>query len=133
MTAFTLIDETRPARPRRPSRDAGVRLPAAALAAALGWELKPEGLCRGAVCVPARDVVDTDGVDLVGLASALGRPLALDVEARMAVLGASAADRAARLRSLDAPDFTLPDVHGAPHTLSRYRGRKVFLLAYASG
>lgn len=131
MTAFTLLDETVPTTVDAVVRADGVRLPATALAA-LGWELKAEGLCRGPVCVPARTIGDADGVDLAGLAAALGRPLALDVDEGAAVLGASAADRSARLRSLDAPDFTLPDVHGTPHTLSAYRGRKVFLLAYAS-
>jgi peroxiredoxin len=31
-----------------------------------------------------------------------------------------------------APDFTLPDLDGRMHSLSDYRGKKVFLLAWAS-
>ena len=132
MTAFTLLDETRPVTVDATVRDDGVRLSGVALESALGWTLEPEGLCRGPVCLPARGLVDADGVDLRAFAEALGRPLALDVEERVAALGASASDRSSRLTSLEAPDFTLPDVHGAPHTLSQYRGRKVLLLAYAS-
>ena len=50
----------------------------------------------------------------------------------IACLGASAAERGHQLRSLDAPEFTLPDLDGRPHTLSEHRGRKVLLLAWAS-
>jgi hypothetical protein len=31
-----------------------------------------------------------------------------------------------------APDFTLPDLDGRLHSLSRYRGKKVFLFCWAS-
>jgi len=132
VSTFTLIDETRPVTVDATVRPDGVRLAPAAVERALGWTLKPEGLCRGPLCIPARGIVDADGVDLAGLAHTLGRPLALDADAGAAALGASAAERSAQLESLEAPDFTLPDVHGTPHTLSQYRGRKVFLLAYAS-
>jgi peroxiredoxin len=37
-----------------------------------------------------------------------------------------------RLVSLTAPDFTLPDLDGRLYTLSQFRGRKVFLVAWAS-
>ena len=60
------------------------------------------------------------------------RPLALDVDERAAYLGASAAERGAQLATLQAPDFTLPDLSGRLHSLSDYRGKKVLLVAYAS-
>jgi hypothetical protein len=60
------------------------------------------------------------------------RPLAVDHEEGVAYLGVSAPTRAAALASLDAPDFTLPDLDGRPHSLSAHRGRKVLLVAYAS-
>jgi cytochrome oxidase Cu insertion factor (SCO1/SenC/PrrC family) len=56
----------------------------------------------------------------------------LDVGERAACLGAAASERARRLASLEAPDFTLPDVDGRPHTLSGFRGKKVLLVAWAS-
>jgi len=37
-----------------------------------------------------------------------------------------------RLRSLEAPDFTLPDLDGKLHSLSDYRGKKVLLMSWAS-
>ena len=112
-----------------------VRVAAESVREALGWELKPEGLCRGSVCVPVADpasLADADGIDLEALAAALGRPLALDVDERAAVLGVAAADRTAELASLEAPDFSLPDLAGRLHSLSEHRGKKVLLIAYAS-
>jgi hypothetical protein len=106
-----------------------------ALRDALGLELKPEGLCVGPACYPVRDphrLAGADGIDLAECAATLGRPLAVDLGARAAYLGASAADRGARLRSLEAPDFTLPDLDGRLHSLSSYRGKKVLLVAHAS-
>ena len=44
----------------------------------------------------------------------------------------SAAERAKTLSSLEAPDFTLPDLDGRLHSLSEQRGKKVLLVAYAS-
>jgi hypothetical protein len=101
----------------------------------LGWELKPEGLCQGDVCVPVADgdaLANADGIDLAALADVLRRPLALDAEEGAAVLGVPAAERRAQLDTLEAPDFTLPGIDGTLHTLSDHRGKKVLLIAYAS-
>lgn len=111
------------------------RIPPEALREGLGWELKPEGLCRGSVCIPVRDrtaLVDDTGIELAALANALGRPMAHDAAENTAVLGIDAAERATALATLDAPDFTLPDLSGRLHSLSEHRGKKVLLIAYAS-
>jgi len=73
-----------------------------------------------------------EGVDLAKRAEAGGRPVAVDVEERAAYLGVSASERAGPLAALEAPDFTLPDLDGRLHSLSDHRGKKVFLVAYAS-
>ena len=100
----------------------------------LGWELKPEGLCQGYMCIPVDqdDLVGEDGLDLRVLAEALQRPLVTEEKHAVASLGASHHDRAEALSSLDAPDFTLPDLEGNLHSLSDERGKKVLLVAYAS-
>ena len=36
------------------------------------------------------------------------------------------------LTSLDAPDFSLPDLDGKMHSLSEHRGKKVLLVSWAS-
>ena len=132
---FTLIDDGREIPIEATLSGNRVRLSAAALRDALGWELKPQGLCKDERCVPITghaDLVSDDGVDLAGFAALLARPLALDAEAHVAYLGTAADDRAAQLASLQAPDFTLPDLAGQLHSLSDYRGKKILLVAYAS-
>jgi hypothetical protein len=73
-----------------------------------------------------------DGVERARRAEAEGRPVAMDVAERVAYVGVSAAERARRLSALEAPDFALPDLSGREHRLSEHRGKKVFLIAYAS-
>jgi hypothetical protein len=132
---FSIIDDGKAAAvPARLSGGA-VRLSRGALEQALGWTLKPEGLCRGNVCVPVRAgaaLETVEGVDLAGVATALGRPLALDADERAAYVGVAADERARTLATLEAPDFTLPDLAGRPHSLGEHRGKKVLLVAYAS-
>ena len=132
---FTVLDEGKPATvPARVSGDT-IRLTREALERATGWTLKPEGLCRGALCVPVRPgaaLESADGVDLAAVAAALGRPLALDRAERAAYLGVGASARARALAALEAPDFTLPDLDGRLHSLREHRGKKVLLVAYAS-
>jgi hypothetical protein len=112
-----------------------VRIAPDALHDATGWKLESQGLCRGKVCVPVRkreELVHATGIDLAAFARALDRPLALDTAERVAALGTSAAERGARMATLEAPDFRLPDLEGRMHSLSEHRGKKVLLIAYAS-
>jgi len=106
-----------------------------------GWELKPEGICRGDLCVPIPPGADTkfiskrDGktwLNFNALSDLMGKPWAGDLAHRVWYFGAEAAERGNSLKSLQAPDFELPDLDGKLHRLSDYRGSKVFLLAWAS-
>jgi hypothetical protein len=104
---------------------------------ATGWVAKPEGLCRGAVCVPLpagreREFVDGGRINLAALWRHLGQPAVRSERGHVWVLSASARERKAALASLEAPDFTLPDPSGRMHRLSDYRGKKVFLVTWAS-
>lgn len=108
-----------------------------AAAAATGWSLRPEGLCRGDVCVPVpkgreQDFVADGNVNIAAFWAYLGMPAAHSQNGDTWVLGEAAENRAADLRSLQAPDFSLPDMAGASHSLSDYRGRKVLLATWAS-
>jgi hypothetical protein len=108
------------------------------LARTLGWELKPEGLCRGPLCIPVpparrAELVRGDGaIDLAALARHRGQATAHDAERDVWVFGPSSDVRAGVARSLVAPDFTLPDLDGRPHSLSEARGKKVLLASWAS-
>ena len=132
---FVLLDEGKVCTVAAAINGDHVRVSAAALCDAVGWELKPQGLCKGGRCVAIggeTDLANDAGVDLAGFARLLSRPLAMDLDEDVACLGASAAERAAQLASLEAPDFSLPDLNGEIHSLSQYRGTKVLLVAYAS-
>jgi hypothetical protein len=80
----------------------------------------------------AAEVPEALGVELAKRAEAEGRPVALDLTEHAAYLGVSSRDRARQLASLEAPDFSLPDLDGRLHSLSEHRGKKVLLVAYAS-
>ncbi len=77
-------------------------------------------------------LVDGDSVCASGLWESLGRPVLHDEARSVWMLGEAAADRRRELESLDAPDFTLPDITGKLHSLSDFRGKKVFLATWAS-
>jgi hypothetical protein len=107
------------------------------LESAAGWTLKPEGLCRGGVCVPIppgreAELLRDGRVDVAALWRHLGQPLARSADGSAWALGTAAADRAAALRSLQAPDFALPDRDGHLHSLAEHRGKKVLLVSWAS-
>ena len=113
-------------------------LTGAELEPATGWTPKPEGFCRGAVCVPIppgreRDFLrDGHVVEVGAFWRHLGKPLQHTAAGDVWVLGDGAADRAEALRSLQAPDFTLPDPGGRVQSLSEQRGKKVLLVSWAS-
>jgi len=109
----------------------------AQLTDATGWTLKPEGFCQGDVCVPvpparAAEFTHDGAVNVSRLWAHLGRAIACDDTRSVWALGASASERGAALRALEAPDFTLPDLGGALHNLHAHRGKKVFLVTWAS-
>ncbi len=134
-SAFTLIDAGRVVETRASIAGDRVSLSPTALESVLGWTLDGDVLCNEGMCVPVPDAValaGADGIDLGALAAVLDRPLALDVAERAAYLGVPAAARRRALASLAAPDFTLPDLAGRPHSLSDHRGRKVLMVVWAS-
>jgi hypothetical protein len=118
------------------AREDGERLwlSAADMEAATGWHQQPEGLCRGDACVPLREGwTDAEGrIDLTAFAGHFGQPVVHDAARSVWAFGTSARQRGDDLLSLQAPDFTLPDLDGNMHSLLDYRGSKVFMYSYAS-
>jgi len=113
-------------------------VPTSELPAASGWELRPEGVCRGEVCVPIPR--DRQGeflregparFNLAALARLLGQPVIHEDAHGVWSFGESAAQRTTT-PSLQAPDFALPDLDSHVHRLADYRGGKVFLVFWAS-
>lgn len=102
-----------------------------------GWTLKPEGLCRGDICLPipdgdAEDFVADGHINLAAFWRRMDKPVAHSRDGGVWAFGEGADDRAQRLQSLEAPDFSLPDLNGDIHRLSDYRGKNVFLVSFAS-
>jgi hypothetical protein len=105
------------------------------LGAAIGWELKAEGLCRDEICVPVRDPASLrvgDDLDLKAVADALARPIVVDAGAGLAAMALPAEQRRQALTSLVAPSFTLPDLDGTAHRLEEWADRKRLLVAFSS-
>lgn len=106
-------------------------VPIADFEARTGWSSKPEGLCKGDVCVPAPEaILDGDHLDVGVVAEKLGMPLVHDDATGSSALGPEALGHS--LTTAVAPDLELPDVDGNPFALSTLRGRKVLLVAWAS-
>jgi peroxiredoxin len=95
----------------------------AALATALGWTLKPEGLCRDTTCIPlgGRSVID-----------ALGLLVVHDEEAGVAAVAPSAATHDRDAATGRAPALALKDVDGNPVSFDDLSGHKRVLVTWAS-
>jgi hypothetical protein len=105
---------------------------AADFAAGTGWDPKPQGLCRGEVCVPAPGSLRDDGtVNVAAAAERLGMPVVHDDEHGVTAVGPGSTT-GRTLSTAAAPDPELVDRDGNPFRLSSLHGRKVLLVAWAS-
>ena len=104
---------------------------AADLAARTGWVAKPEGLCKGPMCVPLPGGT-TDPLDLQVVAARLGMPVLTDDAHGVTALGpATVGGRA--LDTAEVPDLALPDLDGNLVDLQSFRGKKkIVAFAWAS-
>src|SRR5262245_35111298 len=89
--------------------------------AGTGWSLKPEGACRGEVCVPLpADGVLEGEVDVAAVAERLGMPIVEDADAGLWAVGPETLSGHA-LASAEAPELVLPDLDGNEFRLSSLR------------
>ena len=98
-----------------------------AFAAGTGWEIKPEGACKGEVCVP----LDQSGpFDVELTADRLRMAVVHDEDQGLWAIGPeSLGDRA--LVTADAPELVLPDLDGDEFRLATLRGQKVVVVSWA--
>jgi peroxiredoxin len=100
-----------------------------------GWQPKPEGLCRGDVCMPWRDreaVGDGDDLDLEALCEQAAMPLVIDRVEGVGAVGTSARQRGEALRSDTVRSVELPDLDGAVRPVIDDRPGKKMVVAFSS-
>ncbi|MXX01297.1 MAG: redoxin domain-containing protein [Acidimicrobiia bacterium] len=109
------------------------------LPGATGWQMKPQGMCLGEMCVPLPDdrVEEwiADAEDWVwmcysGFADMIGQKYVRDGDVWS--LGSVPEVRRSGLEAAIAPDFELTERNGERLRLSDFRGRKVVLFTWAS-
>ena len=102
------------------------------LAARTGWVAKPEGLCKGPMCVPLPTPFDGSSMlDLSVVAERLGMPVVHDDANGEWALGPSTVGGRS-LDSAELPDLVLPDLEGNEFDFRSLRGKKVVAFAWAS-
>jgi len=114
---------------------AAVVVSSEALEAALGWHLKPEGLCKGDICMPVGDrasIMHANGVNLVAVAHLLGSETLVDPDSSIVAVSVPAQSRHQALIGRQAADFTLPDLDGNLHSLNDFAGHRRLLVAFAT-
>ena len=111
------------------------------LSRATRFVIKPQGVCREQLCFPlpktrkAEFIAKQGSVtwfNLSEFARLIKHPFAFDQKNLVWYFGVRTAEQNGYLASLEAPDFTLPDLNGKLHSLADFRGRKVLLVTWAS-
>ena len=95
--------------------------------AGTGWQIKPQGACKGQVCVP---LGHSESFDLVTAAGRLRMALVHEEKAGLWALGPESLGERA-LVSAEAPELVLEDLEGEEFRLSSLRGQKVLLVSWA--
>jgi len=91
-----------------------------------GWDIKPEGACKGDVCVP----LDRAEFDLLATAERLGMAVVSEPEQSLWAFGPETVTGRA-LTTTELGYFSLPDLDGNQFSFSSLRGSKVLLVAWA--
>ena len=111
------------------------------LTRATRFVIKPQGVCRDELCFPLpknrkAEFVSKKGAttwfNLSEFAKLIKQPVASDQKNGVWYFGARTEEQNGYLASLEAPNFTLPDLNGKLHSLADFRGKKVLLVTWAS-
>ena|SRR5437870_2808637 len=111
------------------------------LTRATRFVIKPQGVCRDELCFPLpknrmAEFVSKKGAttwfNLVEFARLIKQSFVVDQKNSVWYFGAREAEQNSYLNSLEAPNFTLPDLNGKLHSLADFRGKKVLLVTRAS-
>jgi AhpC/TSA family len=111
------------------------------LTRATGFVVKPQGVCREELCFPIPSARKSEFLikrgniqwfNLSAFAHLLHQPVAYDASFATWYFGSRPEVQNNYLSSFQAPNFTLPDMDGKPHSLSDFRGKKVLIVTWAS-
>lgn len=111
------------------------------LKSATRYVVKPQGICRDELCFPipknrkaqfVNKQGQTEWFNLSEFARLVRQPVAFDEKHTVYYFGARPDAQNAHLNTLEAPNFTLPDMNGKLHSLADFRGKKVLLITWAS-
>jgi hypothetical protein len=111
------------------------------LTRATRFVIKPQGVCRDELCFPLpknrkAELIsrkgNTDWFNLAEFARLIKQPFVADEKNGVWYFGSLSAEQNRYLTSLEAPNFTLPDLSGKLHSLRDFRGKKVLLVTWAS-
>ena len=94
-----------------------------------GWEFKPEGACKGDVCIPLA-APPGETINVVQMAQAMGLPVVSSADHGLIAVGPESIGSRA-LTTARAPDIRLPDLAGNQFLLSSLKGHKVLVYAWA--
>ena len=106
-----------------------------------GFELKPEGACCDAICIPIKQDADSDlfvkrdgrsWINVTEFANRIQQAHVADYESGVWSFGQVPHTRKSFLESATAPDFALQDRDGNIVKLSDFRGKKVLIITWAS-
>ena len=111
------------------------------LTRATRFVIKPQGVCRDELCFPlpknrVAEFVSKKGAttwfNLTEFARLIKQSFVVDQKNSVWYFGARESEQNSYLNSLEAPNFTLPDLNGKLHSLADFRGKKVLLVTWAS-
>jgi hypothetical protein len=103
--------------------------------------IKPQGVCRDQLCflLPKNRKAQfiakkgsTTWFNLSEFAGLIKQPFTSDQKNGVWYFGGRTEEQNGYLASLEAPNFTLPDLNGREHSLADFRGKKVLLVTWAS-
>lgn len=104
-----------------------------------GFEIKPEGACFEALCIPLKkdsDLLKTEGsqqwFNLTGFAALLEQPFVPDIANRVWSFGEIPAKREGMISDGMAPEFEVIDREGKVVRMSDYKGKKALIMTWSS-
>ncbi len=104
-----------------------------------GFEIKPEGACFEALCIPLKEdsgLLKQEGeqrwFNLSAFAGLLEQPCVADPESRVWCFGEIPEKRQGMINDAMAPDFELVDRQGEVVRMSDYKGKKALIITWSS-